>query len=63
MGSQFETVEVKEYHVTGLLYNSNKRFKKVYGSYTMAMSINLWNGSVWEVYTNGKRKLIKRVYN
>lgn len=55
-----------EYHVTGILYNG-KRFKLVYGGengYYTAVSINLFNGSVWRVdKQTGKRKCIKRVIN
>ena len=50
------------YVITETLYRSNKRFRKVTSSFLHATSINLWRGSVWEV-RDGKRKLIKRVYN
>ena len=50
------------YHITGVLYNSKTRFKQVTDHFMVAMGINLWRGSVWKV-TNGKRKLIKRVWN
>lgn len=50
------------YHITGLLVNSKKRFKKTSDNPHYALSINLWRGSVWQV-RDGKRKLIKRVYN
>ena len=50
------------YHITGLLYNSRKRFRRTTDNFMFAMGINLWRGSVWTV-TNGKRKLLKRVYN
>jgi len=49
------------YHVTGV-DRSGKRFKIVTSNGMHAVCINIWRGSVWEV-TNGKRKLIKRVYN
>ena len=52
--------EVK-YIVTGIDRN-NKRFRLTYKNKMMALSINLWRGSVWESI-DGKRKLIKRVYN
>lgn len=51
--------ECNEFHVTGL-NRSGKRFKLVYSSLYMAMSINLYRGSVYAVL-DGKRKLIKRV--
>ena len=53
----------KEFHVTGTKING-KRFNVLkFNSYTVANSINLYKGSVWGVQENGKRKLIKRVYN
>ena len=51
-----------EFHVTGINRNG-KRFKLVYSSLYMAMSINLYRGSVYGVLDNGTRKLLKRVYN
>lgn len=48
--------------VTGLLYNSKKRFTKKCSTPMTALSINLWTGSVWGI-KNGKRQLIRRVYN
>lgn len=50
------------YHVTGV-DRSGRRFRIVTTSHMHAMCINLWRGSVWAVLDNGKRKLIKRVYN
>lgn len=49
------------YHITGLM-TSGTRFKIVTSNYSHAMGINLWRGSVWKVL-DGKRKLLKRVYN
>jgi hypothetical protein len=49
------------YEVTGV-DRSGKRFKHAYSSKFHAMGINLWRGSVWHV-RDGKRKLIKRVFN
>ena len=50
------------YHVTGTFRNG-KRFRCMqYSKKEYALAINLWCGSVWEV-TDGKRKLIKRIYN
>ena len=53
-----------KYAVTGI-DRSGKRFSLLYsgkGGYRTAMGINLFKGSVWEIY-KGKRKLIKRVFN
>lgn len=53
--------------VTGLLYNSTKRFKHTYGdspaSFYQADQTNLWRGSMWGVLENGKKVLLKRVNN
>lgn len=53
--------QIKQFEITGLLYRSKKRFKITTSSYMHAMCINLWNGSVWAVLDNNKRKLLKRV--
>lgn len=56
--------EFKPYRVTGVLYNSKKRFSLNYSSLIQATSINLWNGSIWLVDKNsGKKTLIRRVIN
>lgn len=55
--------EVVGYRVTGVLYNSTKRFKLNYNNLIQATSINLWKGSIWAITKNGKKKLIKRVIN
>ena len=49
------------YAVTGI-DRAGKRFSMTFDNYIHAMGINLWQGTVWMV-SNGKRKLIKRVYN
>lgn len=54
---------IKYFAVTGLLYNSNKRFISTYDNLNTALMINLWRGSVWVVLDNNTRKLIKRVWN
>ena len=54
--------QIKSFHITGIDKN-NKRFKIETSSYTYACMINLWNGSVWAVLENNKRKRIKRVIN
>jgi len=49
------------YDVTGVdVYG--KRFLLRYSDIRWAMGINLHRGSVWKV-TNGKRKLLRRVFN
>lgn len=49
--------------VTGKEYLSNKCFRLVYKESWYAFSINLWNGRVWGITKEGKRKLLKRVIN
>jgi hypothetical protein len=49
------------YDVTGV-DRSGRRFKHTYRSEFQAMCVNLWRGSVWRV-RDGKRTLIKRVFN
>tara|TARA_S200000501_G_C20621934_1_gene655018 strand:+ start:78 stop:248 length:171 start_codon:yes stop_codon:yes gene_type:complete len=52
-----------KFHVTGTDV-SGKRFKRMsFSSFHAANMINLWEGSVWGVLENGRRKLLKRVYN
>lgn len=52
------------YEVTGLLYNSTKRFKALRKAHLQdALFYNLWNGSVWGLLEGGGRKLIIRVIN
>lgn len=51
------------YVVTGVYYSSLRHFRPIYTvNYNYAMSINLYRGSVW-LLRNGRRYLIKRVYN
>ena len=52
-----------KYKVTGKLRNG-KQFKAINtDNYNYAMSINLYNGNVWEKQSNGKWKSIKKVVN
>ena len=60
---------VKAFIVTGIT-TVNRRFTKRYScedisidEYSTAMQINLYRGSVWAEFENGKRKLLKRVNN
>lgn len=59
--------EFKGFVVTGRLYNSNKRFSRHFGAglenAKHAFGINLWNGAVYGIKHDGKRKLLKRVTN
>lgn len=61
--SNIPIAQIKSFIVTGRLYRSNRRFKKIYSSYQQAMMINLYSGSVWAELDNGKRKLLKRIIN
>lgn len=58
-----ERNEVVGYRVTGVLYNSKRRFTLNFKTLLEATSINLWNGSIWAILENGKKKLIRRVIN
>lgn len=52
------------FHVTGVT-TDGRRFRQNYskeGAW-VAFGVNLWRGSVWGVLPDGKRKLLKRVYN
>jgi hypothetical protein len=55
--------QIKTFRVTGRYYNSKKRFALEYSSMYQALSVNLWNGSVWAVMESGKKMLIKRTVN
>ena len=51
-----------KYHVTGR-DRKGKRFKTIItDNWYYAKAINVYNGSVWLV-RDGKRRLLKRVYN
>lgn len=50
------------YHVTGVdVYG--RRFKIITTNRLHAFGINLFKGSVWEVKSDGSRKLLSRVWN
>ena len=52
-----------KYKVTGSYYNSKRNFPAIHtDSLAHAMSINLWNGNVWEKI-GGSYKRIKTVFN
>lgn len=55
--------DFKEYRVTGLLYNSTKRFRMTIRNWYQANGINLWRGTVWGVLHSGKRVRLKSSYN
>ena len=50
------------YMVTGV-DRSGRRFKISTDNRTHALGINLWCGTVWSIKKDGKRSMIKRVYN
>lgn len=58
-----KTKETNKYLVIGYKYNSRSKFRLVCSNYMQAIGINFWRGSVYWVDCNGKRKLLKRVYN
>ena len=52
-----------QFKVTGLEYNSTKRFRFFTECFTRAFRTNLWRGTVWGVTPEGKCKRLKEVYN
>ena len=51
------------FEVTGKM-RGGKRFKPLrFSSFETASMINVWEGSIWGVTEDGKRKLLRRVYN
>ena len=55
------TMYFKEFHVTGTL-SCGKRIKTIkLNSYSKSLGSFLMKGSVWGVYENGKRKLIRKI--
>lgn len=62
MSKGIPIARIAKFIITGVDKN-NKRFRKESNSYEYACMINLWNGSVWALLDDGKRRLIKRVTN
>jgi hypothetical protein len=54
---------VAHYKWCGKYYNSNRRFTSTHSTQFHARCINIWRGNLWEVYTNGKKKLLYKVWN
>ena len=53
----------KRFEVTGMM-RGGRRFKPLrFSSFTSASMINIYSGSIWGVTEDGKRKLLRRVYN
>ena len=51
------------FEVTGKM-KGGKRFKPLrFSSFKTASMVNLHTGSIWGVTEDGKRKLLRRVYN
>ena len=50
------------YEVTGKDRNGN-RFKCSTTNPTHALGINVWQGTVWAVMSDGSRKVVRRVHN
>lgn len=49
-----------KYVITGILHNG-RRFEPIHTE--TPQHYNIWNGTIWQLLSNGKRKLIKRIYN
>ena len=52
-----------KFEVTGKLRDGSRFKKMTFSSLMVASMINLYQGSIWGVQENGKRKLLRRVYN
>lgn len=65
MQSQITHNTGDRYKATGVLYNSETRFKPIHSDNpSYILSINLWRGSIWQQKGgNGPWKRIKQVYN
>ena len=64
MNTTIDPTHFTSYTITGLLYNSARRFVKRTSNLRHAFGINLWRGSVWGIRkTDGKRQLLKRCFN
>lgn len=50
------------YEVTGVTVRG-KRFKRTFQSLAHARMINLYRGTVWERMSNGRRRVLWRVWN
>lgn len=51
------------FEITGTLRNGRRFKPMVFDSFRSASMINLYSGSIWGVKQDGKRKLLRRVYN
>ena len=52
-----------KFEVTGVNSCGIRLKKKTFYNFAAASMVNLYTGSVWGILENGKRKLLKRVYN
>jgi len=60
MKKEYRACDFVKFMVTGLYYNSTKRFRITTSSFLHATGINLWRGNVWGILENGKKiRLIK----
>jgi hypothetical protein len=50
----------EDFVITGILTNG-KRFKPIHTK--TPQHYNIWKGTIWQLMNNGKRKLIKRIWN
>lgn len=60
MKSILSEVPKKQYVITGHRRNG-QRFKAILTE--TPWHYNIWIGSIWSIEENGKRKLVKRIYN
>ena len=59
---EFEHKPGDRYILTGVLYQSKKRFRLTTENPRYALGVNLWRGSLWQE-REGKRTLLRRVSN
>lgn len=52
-----------KFEVTGKCRDGSRFKKMTFSSFNAAAMINLYQGSIWGVQENGKRSLLRSVYN
>ena len=62
MNKGIDVKQIKAFLITGV-DREGKRFRITTSSYKQACMYNIWQGNVWALLKNDKRKLLKRVIN
>jgi len=63
MKKEYKACDFVKFVVTGLYYNSTRKFRIVTSSFIHATGINLWKGNIWGVLENGKRVRLSKAVN